>query len=957
MSKLSKLSPADQAIESCNQWRSRFRTQVRFARELARLVGAQAADWENLITAAEQIVQDAGVGDMPDAVRRAEAGLAPIAKVAKAYTIHCVAHAHLDLIWTWSWPETVAMVLDQATTTLRLMDEFPGFTYLQSQPATYEIIQQFDPDLFERVGRRIREGRWEAVGALWCEGDKNMASGEALVRHLLQGRQYMAEAFGMGPADQLLDWEPDTSGHAASIPAILSGGQVRRYYLSRAGSDDLPHVFWWTGPGSSHPVLVYREYGTGYFGRIGANITRKMMRFCGETGLKDWMNVYGIGDHGGGPSRRDLMRIGDMNAWPVYPNIRFSSAKAFYDILEAAGDRWPKVERELNFEWPGCYSSESNMKRINRLGENLCLAAEAVAALGQRVPGRPYPAQALHDAWRKVLFGHFHDIMPGCAAPEGQAFQWGQFQHAAAACGQILTQTYRQLAQRIDTSSANPGEAHGPEVGDVCMGGGPGVGAAQGQVSQAGHARLGQRAMVVLNASPFDRREVVTCRIWDNGDGEVDKHSYALHNPDGQALAAQNLGGGVYHAHRYVDLVFPAHVEGLGYRAYGLGEGGDAGEVPAKPVVFHDRRQYEGQPIVGKLYRLENEHILATFDTFTGGIVHLVDKASGIDLAAPDHPMAVLEYVLERHILVPSCVVGETQRRVYPIEVSSQAPVHRGPCVASLRTTASFGQSRFELTYTLRAGARQLDIDLRMTWLEVGSKDIGTPSMLMRFPVAPSDAVPRYEIPFGSVQRTFTSGEQVPALRWANVVGRHGDGRLAGLALLNDSRYSHSWDGHVLRLMMVRSTAAEDPLPDLAQHHVRMAVVPHDGRLSEAEIIRMAAAFNQPLTVLPTDVHAGDLPPHGWAVSIVEGADQAVITSVKEAEDGRGLIIRLMSASDELARVQVRLNPTMLGHVTRATRTDLLERTADAEAVETTDDGFSVVLAPRVIATVRVALA
>ena len=160
----------------------RIQAELAFAEGLVSLHPDRRAEWGPLVAKARAL---AGTNEAPkpvdaQAVAEAEAVLAPVAAVAKTYTIHCVGHAHIDMNWMWSWPETVAVTNDTFTTVLRLMDEFPDFRFTQSQASVYEIARRYNPALFERIKARVAEGRWEVAASQWVEGDKNLAVGRVL---------------------------------------------------------------------------------------------------------------------------------------------------------------------------------------------------------------------------------------------------------------------------------------------------------------------------------------------------------------------------------------------------------------------------------------------------------------------------------------------------------------------------------------------------------------------------------------------------------------------------------------------------------------------------------------------------------------------------------------------------------------------------------------------------------
>ncbi len=256
--------------ETTSRWLRRADAQINFARAFVTL-NAGAEDWVGRVDEAQNILDSfdssQGVNGLIAAVQAAEAALEPIGVAAKGYAIHCVGHGHIDMNWMWSWPETVATTHDTFASVLSLMRQYTDVTYSQSQASVYALMERYHPALFAEIQERVREGRWEISAAHWVEGDKNLASGESLARHLLYTRRYFTEKFGLSAEDLPVDWEPDTFGHANTIPDILALGGVKFYYSCRTGGgfdhdvigpDPRPKLFWWEGPAGGR-VLVNRE--------------------------------------------------------------------------------------------------------------------------------------------------------------------------------------------------------------------------------------------------------------------------------------------------------------------------------------------------------------------------------------------------------------------------------------------------------------------------------------------------------------------------------------------------------------------------------------------------------------------------------------------------------------------------------------------------------------------------
>jgi alpha-mannosidase len=950
-------------IANRNHLAERISAELEFAEGLCALHPTRARAWNRHISRATDVVVGAldskRLDRLPKAIRDAEEILSPIGKVARRYTVHCAGHAHIDMNWMWSWPETVSVTNDTFLTVLKLMEEFEDFCFTQSQASVYEIARRYFPDVFDQIRRRVGEGRWEIGAVHWVEGDKNLAGGESIARHLLYTRAYMREQFGLEPEDLPLDWEPDTFGHAATIPSILSRGAASRYYMCRGGAFDKPPVFWWKGPDGSR-ILVNLET-TWYNGHIAPDNAMAMLRFCEKTGLQDWLNVYGVGDHGGGPTRRDLLRSRDMDSWPIFPNFRFATTKRYYEILEAHADELPELEGELNFEFTGCYSSQSRVKQAVRYGERHLLEAETSAALAHAALGRRYPSPALREAWIRTLFGHFHDILPGSGVAATREYQLGLFQETLATTQVVRTDALRALSREIDTSFAPASEAEAlpPSHESVSFGGGAGRGTSMGDLSSAGHTQSGARPVVIFNPVAWGRREVVRATVWDAetdfATGGVGRKRFQVRSADGRVLPIQRLSDGDYWGHRFVELAFPVDVAAMGYGSWSVEEVPVDPETPADASLVTAQAGFRGgerQP--SGAFALENEHLRVEFDPSSGGIVSLVDKASDVELARRDEPLGVLEYVLERARGMSSWIIGEPKRVVCPLELERFGAGQTGPYLASMVAEARVNDSRITITYTLAAGSSRVEIDISATWVERGGADVGTPSLRMRFPLALRGAKGRYEIPFGAIDRDLVDGEEVPAIRWADVTGRVGS-RSAGCVVMNDCKHGHSLDSSTLRVTLLRSTYEPDPLPEVGEHSMRLAIMPHVGPVGVAGAIREAAGFNHPLQVVATDVHSGPLASEAMGLG-VSAPTGVVVTSVKQTEDGRGFLVRLLETAGKACEARVEVGAELLGKVVEAQETDLLERSLETSTARASEEGFRVRMQAHGIVSVKLIL-
>ncbi len=374
---------------------------------------------------------------------RARKALEPLSGAMKQYVVDLVGHAHIDMNWLWLWPETIDVCKNTFSTMLRIMEEQPDFRFSQSQASTYVIMEEHFPEIFAEMQKAVKRGQWEITGSTWTEGDMNMASGESIVRQILYARQYFLQKFGTWTETC---WEPDTFGHAWTVPQILAKSGLKYYYFMRC--DPGERVFWWEGPDGSR-VLAYNR-GT-YNGKVDDNTMDFAFDINNRYGARRGMLVYGVGDHGGGPTREDIAKALELQKRVVYPEVRFGTTKEFYEGLLREKKAYPVVRNELNFIFTGCYTTHGDIKKMNRAMENLLPTAETFSALA--IPyGYRYPTDSFLAAWRNTLFNQFHDIFDGSAIHGSYDYSRELFGKAYDLGDSALTNALLKLAKNIDTS-------------------------------------------------------------------------------------------------------------------------------------------------------------------------------------------------------------------------------------------------------------------------------------------------------------------------------------------------------------------------------------------------------------------------------------------------------------------------------------------------------------------------
>jgi len=927
----------------------RFTAQLEFAHQLGALHPDRAAEWQEGIVAAGRLVQEGlqrSSADVEDLVAKGEAALEPIAATAKEYSLLCVSHAHIDMNWMWSWPETVAVTNDTFTTMLVLLEEFPEFIFSQSQASVYHLIEKYNPPMFAQIRERAQEGRWEVTASQWVEGDKNMSSGESISRHLLYTRAYIQEKFGLGPEDITVDFEPDTFGHPATLPGILARGGIRYYYHCRGSRG--PHLYWWIGPDGSRLLALNGMpwYMTIIDGKIAVDpkIVEPLADFARATGLKKLPVFYGVGDHGGGPTRQDLRRLLEMKRWPVYPNVEFSTLHNFFRIAEKEAQEVPEVTGERNFIFTGCYTSQARQKWANRHGENLLYAAEAAAVVGEKLAGVGYPAGNLTEAWKPILFSQFHDILPGSGVRETRHYTMGLAQESQAAAGMARTNALRGLAARVDTESLRralqrDGEREYKDLveADRSQGAGVGFGAGAGGESHFSVSRTSDRAFLVFNLLPHPRQEVVEAKLWDT---ELDLSQLVVTAEGCEPVQAQVLEQGNYWGHTFATVAFPVDLPALGYRAVCVSDRrAELGLAEQKIEDYWAGAGGSWRTIEPDESVLENEFIKVTLDPPSGGIASLVDKRRGREWVPEGKKSGIFQHILEQNEGMTAWVIGAFLKKEDLLDGGVLKKMQGGPHVQTYRWTRPVGErSRLELDITVRQGAARVEYRLKVDWREMGDRQ-QIPHLRVRFPLAVKKAEARYEIPYGSVVRELDGGEEVVVQRWADLSEKDGQGVL----LANSSKYGYSLDGDTLNMTLLRASIDPDPLPDIGEHVIEYALVPHGRGWSAGDSMEAGEDFNVPLVVSSCGFQSGDLPA---SLSLVEVEDGNVrLVALKKSEEGQGVVLRLVEVEGKKTEARVALAPELVGKGATAIEVDTLERPVDGNGARL-EDGALVVEVP-----------
>ncbi|MFN4226924.1 MAG: alpha-mannosidase [Candidatus Ratteibacteria bacterium] len=325
---------------------------------------------------------------------------------AKKYKVHLIGHAHIDMNWLWTYEDTVSVVLRDFTTITNLMDKYNDLTFSQSQTHVYKIAQVNNEKLFEKIKEKVKSGNWEITANAYVENDLNMVNGESIVRHIIYSKKYINDNFGK---EVKIMWCPDTFGHPHTIPTILNNADIKYYYFMRCGKG-YP-LFLWEGPDKSKVIAFNSIYNN----HIDSDrIIPLFVDYYEKYKIKEFMFVYGVGDHGGGPTEQDIERKIKLNERPCFPYLEFSTTEKYFRVIEKYRKKLPVIKDELNFIFEGCYTTHSDIKKNNRNCENMLLKLETLSSIFA-IEKDNYPEDEIEKLWEKTLFNQFHDILDGSA--------------------------------------------------------------------------------------------------------------------------------------------------------------------------------------------------------------------------------------------------------------------------------------------------------------------------------------------------------------------------------------------------------------------------------------------------------------------------------------------------------------------------------------------------------------
>ncbi|MCU1441272.1 MAG: alpha-mannosidase [Rhodoglobus sp.] len=794
---------------------------------------------------------------------------APRPRASPDRTLHMIGNAHLDPVWLWPWQEGYQEARATFKSAIDRMDEYPDFIFTCDQIVLLSWVEEQDPKLFARIQERVAEGRWVNAGGWWVEPDCNMPMGESFARQGLYGQRYLQSRFNKIAT---VGMNVDPFGHNAMIPAILRGQRMDSYCFLRPGqqeSDYAQTLFWWEAADGSR-VLGYNipfEYGSPPGDVVGQ--TEKSLAQLDRT-LGEMMVFYGVGNHGGGPTKANIESIHRYDRMGSFGRMTMSSPRDYFDEILARGEGFLDsldVRRDdLQHHAPGCYSAHSGIKAWQRRAQFAALSAERWAAVVHVTDGIEYPRGQLEGAWKQILFNQFHDILPGSAIESSYDDARDQLGEAVAVSKRIITRAHNVIARRVDIPHED-----------------------------------GTQPVLVFNPHPWAVETDVDLQYGGNPTGVhvVDgEGAPVVHQRSQSTATTDDKSRGA--------LVFRAEVPALGYALYRL----RPGTVPTA-----------GSPLTVSESVIENDHLRVELDPKTGWISSLVTKATGVDVMAgvdgTQHTQVCDDPTdTWGHRVVSYAWPGAT------MELKRIVVRESGPLRSRVRIERAWGASSLVEELILSHDSGVLRVNVTLDWREQAHL------LKLRFPTSLVDPTATYEIPYGTIERPVDGAEE-PGQSWVDLTGTV-DGEPAGLTVVTTNKHAYdvspgsSDNGNQpsIGVTAVRSPVYSwhdprllDPegfysFQDQGIQRFSYELVPHAGDWRAAQPARRALLAGAPVRAMLESFHPGDLPRrHSFAS---DGGGAVLVTAIKGSEDpaadgGADLIVRAVETTGAPGRASIEL--------------------------------------------------
>lgn len=784
--------------------------------------------------------------------------------------VHMIGNAHIDPVWLWRWQQGFAEIKATFQSALDRMDEFDDFIFTCAGACYYKWVEENAPQMFEKIRQRVIEGRWVVVGGWWLQPDCNIPCGESFARHGLYSQRYYKEKFGVIAKT---GYNVDSFGHNGMLPQLLKKCGMDNYVFMRPSFNekDLPgNLFKWKSLDGSE-VIAFKipiSYDTrGFYNDPIIFEKIEAVKDIAEDQDNDMMCFYGVGNHGGGPTIRNILNIKKMQNKYSAQDIVLSSPDIYFEKLEQQPDILkclPLVKDDLQHHASGCYSAHAKIKKYNRKSELQAIAAEKLATISQIITGQDYPSTEISKSWEGIMFNQFHDILGGCSiqsAYDDAEYLYGE---SLSISSRVFNSAMQKISWSIDTQQGR----NLPRIKDKC--------------NKLWEYEDFGIPVVVFNTLSWDVVSAI----------ELNYDIKSLQDYKGKDLVIQRVRAERTNNNDKYNTLFVDKIPAMGYKVYNIYHDRvtDPDNVIEQEVFSGDNCGYThtDDEIV-----LENRYMCLTFNKATGAIKNFYDKLNDRQIFSADSAVALV--INEEHCDTWAHDVFSFRDVVGKFDNAKFTVIEEGPLRIILRVESYYAKSTLRQDFILYAHDANVEVRAQVNWCERHKM------LKLSFPINAQDCKAIYDIAYGHIQKP-TNGEEEPGQQWVYAYGND-QHDIHGVAILNNCKYSFDVLENDLRMTVLRSPAYADHFGkrddqmeymDQGIHNFDYKIVPHKG-INHADIIKFANELNNKLFALVETYHEGHLPLELCAINI--SAKNIIASVFKRAEDDDGYILRCYETS------------------------------------------------------------
>jgi alpha-mannosidase len=788
--------------------------------------------------------------------------------------IHATGHAHIDVAWLWTLGQTRRKAERTFYNVIRLMEQFPDYHFTQSQPQLYQFIKEDQPALFESIKKRIQEKRWEPIGGMWVEADCNLSGAESLARQFLLGRAFFREHFGQDAESPVL-WLPDVFGYAWALPQLIRQAGLKYFMTIKIGWSQynrLPYdTFMWQGIDGTQILTHFstvKEFGSPYASTYNSMANPR-------EALGTWQG--------------------------------FQQKELHKDLLMAYGfgDGGGGPTREML----------ENIEVMNHFPGLPQVKQSSVKAFFESID--PLILSRVMPVWNGELYLEYHRGTYTTQARNKRANRKSEFLlHDAEFIATLasLHADYKYPSQQLNDAwrivclnqfhDIIPGSSIGPVY----------------EESQAQYEELTENAtqlrddalkaishklngdFLLINATSFTQQSLVF----------LPSDTLQSFTRDGEPVPVQPADSGLWV---------------------------DVGELPpysvtALSLTHNTSPTWRGESVpLSKI--LEKNYLLVEFND-DGDITRIFDKQANREVLAPNSIGNQFQAFEDRPKSWDAWDIDIFyDDKMYLAEpATSIEMVEFGSLRQTIEIKRRILNSEYIQRISLNHNSPRLDFD---TWINWQERHI---MLKVAFPVDVLAPHATYEIQWGNVQRPThrnTSWDwarfETCAHKWVDL--SEGD---YGVSLLNDCKYGHDIQNNAMRITLLRSPTMPDPMADYGEHRFNYSLYPHSGSWNK-DTQREAYLLNDPIIIYQmkeerhlhrTQVQVGKKPISNLQSLISVSSSNVIIETVKRAEDGDGIIVRLYESQRKRGHIQIRLGFA----AESAWETNLLEENQSELSVE-----------------------